>query len=671
MKVDANNQKIVPLEEVREKSSGNDKYRMFKGRFPKIVVTTIFFLIPLVGIMYVLGLHQTFGLTLYAEQYIGLFLALILCPVFLYIPATKHSSKEKVPWYDWVLSVLGLYVGLYLLFYYPDIIMRMTYVSTERFLVSTICVLLIMEAVRRVLGPVLLIIIAVFLSYGFLAPYLPGVFRGSKTSPDQLFNYLYIDPSSMMSMLNLAATIGLIFILFGQILLYFGGANILNDVAFSIFGRFRGGPAKGAIVGSSLVGSVTGNPVSNVLLTGTVTIPLMKKSGFSANQAGAIESVASTGGQLIPPVMGIAAFIIAETLGVPYTEVVLAALVPAIMYYLCLFLQIDLFSGREGITRLPKEKIPVLRHVLKKGWLVIPPFVALVYFLFFQGYTATVSGLYASVVALIFLALQREVFQKLFKLLCDVFVDTGKMMIEITIVLAAAGIVMGITGITGLGFNIGVILASFAEYGLFVLLAMSAIVCILLGMGLPSVAAYALVAVLVAPSLIELGVDPMAAHLFVFYFSILSNFTPPVAVCCFTAAPIAKGDPYKIGFRSMQLGLVAYLVPFLFVYAPELLLRYEPIVSWSETIGSIIVSLIACYLLAITVEGFLFRRLSVIKRGAVAILAICLVMPPSILEYSLFVNIIGFIGAVLFILLEWLFYKKTDLAIQSSKRSIM
>ena len=628
------------------------KYRKLKNQYLKAFLNFILIVIPIIGVLYVLGIHQRLGISIYTEQYIGLFLGLILCATFLIIPATKKSSREKVPWYDIILAAAGLYAGLYIVFYYPDIVLKMGFVTTERFVLSVIAIVLILEAIRRILGLALLIIVGIFLSYGFLAPYMPGSLKGSYVPPEQLFNYLYFDPSSMLNLLTIAATIGLVFILFGQVLLHFGGGDMLNNIALSLFGRYRGGPAKGAIVGSSLVGSITGSPVTNVLLTGTVTIPLMKKNGYTAVQAGAIEAVASTGGQIMPPVMGIAAFIIAETLGLPYSEIALAAFIPALLFYICLFLQVDLIAGRDGISRLSKENIPVFKQIIKTAWMIIVPLIALVYFLFIQGYSASVAGVYSSVIAVIILSFQKAILQKWFTLFYNILLDTGRTMIEIGLVLGAAGLVVGITGITGLGFNIGYILTSVADYGLFILLVMSAAVSIILGMGMPSVAAYTLVAVLVAPTIVQFGVEPLAAHLFVFYFAILSNFTPPVAMSCFAAAPIAQESPHKIGFRAMRLGLVAYIVPFLFVYAPEMLLRTGSEVSWISTTISIGTALAACYFLAIAVEGYFFQKINITKRVFAIILAACLFLPHSVWEYSGIVNLVGLVLAVLFMSTE-------------------
>jgi len=633
-------------------------YRKFQNRYLQTFINIVLALIPIIGVLFLLGIHQRLGLSLYAEQYIGLFLGLILFCIFLTVPATKRSPRKKAAWYDWILALLGLNTGLYIAIYYPKVVLTMGTITTNRLILSVIAIVLILEAIRRVLGKGLLIVVLVFLFYGYFAPYFPGILKGSHTPADQLFNYMYLDASSLLSLLKIAATTALSFILFGQILLKFGGGDILNDIAISAFGRFRGGPAKGSIVGSSLVGTITGGPVANVILTGNVTIPLMKRTGYSAAEAGAIESVASTGGSIMPPIMGVAAFIIAETLGIPYGEVALAALVPALLYYFCLFFQVDFMAGRKGIARLSKEEIPVFGQVIKKGWMIIPTIGSLIYFLFFKGYSPEMSGLYASVIAIVFLSFQKPIRQKLSRLFAATFRDTGKTMLDIGIVLSAAGLIVGITGITGLGFNLGLILTEFANYGLFILLLLSAIVAIILGMGMPSVAAYALVAVLVAPTLVELGIDPLAAHLFVFYFSIISNFTPPVAMACFAASPIAKEHPNKIGFVAMRLGVVAYIIPFLFVYAPELLIRTKNPAPWWESAISVFTALLACYLLAMAFEGYLFRKLNLMKRIVVTIMAVCLFIPYSVWQYSWLVNLLAVILSGAFIAGEWLSWRR-------------
>ncbi|WP_102348966.1 TRAP transporter permease [Bacillus sp. Marseille-P3661] len=629
------------------------RFRTFNSRPASFFWQAVLFLIPVSGILYILGIHQYLRITLYKEQYVGFFLALLLSAVFIGVPAGKNAVKDRIPWYDMIMAVLGLIVGFYVVIYYPDIILTFGYVTTERIILSVIAILLVMEAIRRTVGLALMIVVLAFMLYGFFAPSFPGVLKGSETSLSQLFNYLYLDPNSLFNLLAIASTIALSFILFGQILLRFGGGDILNNFALAAFGRFRGGPAKASVLGSSLVGTITGGPVTNVMLTGNVTIPLMKKNGYTSAQAGAVEAVASTGGQIMPPVMGIAAFIIAETLGIPYSEVALAALVPAVLYYICTFAQVDLIAARSNTRRMSASELPSMRKVFRTGWVIIPAFVVLIYTLFFKGYTPSISGLYASLFGLVFLLIQRDVRTKVLKNIYNVFLDTGKTLIDIGVVLAAAGLVVGITGITGLGFNLAMMLSEVAQNGLFILLVVSAIVSVILGMGMPSVAAYTLVAVLVAPAIVEHGVEPIAAHLFVFYFSIISNFTPPVALACFAAAPIAKESPHKIGFQAMRLGLVAYLIPFMFVYSPSLLLKVVDGNSVTNVAITIITAIIACILLAFAVEGYIFSAISMIKRFIVGILGICLMIPISAFSLSWLLNTIALVLTVVFLMLEW------------------
>jgi TRAP transporter 4TM/12TM fusion protein len=630
-----------------------NKYRNFRGSISTGLWKLILALIPIAGILYILGIHQYLRLSIYTEQYVGLFLGLILCGIFLGVPASKRAAQDRVPWYDWILSVLGLNSGLYVMFFYPEIIFNFAYVTPTRIILSVVAILLILEGIRRIIGKGMLIIVLLFISYGFFAPYLPGIFKGRDTDISQLVNYLYLDPNSLLTLLGLAGTIGVSFLLFGQILLFFGGGDIINNLALASLGRYRGGPAKSAVVGSSLAGTLTGGPVTNVLLTGTITIPLMKKSGYTSIEAGAVEAVSSTGGQIMPPVMGIAAFIIAETLGIPYAEVALAALVPAMLFYICLFIQVDLIAARKGLHGMSKEAIPSLINTLKTGWLIIPSVGSLIYLLFFQGYTPQVAGLYASVIALVFLSFQTGMWKNIFRLLQNAFVDTGRLMLEISIVLAAAGFVIGVTGITGLGFNLAKILAQFGQFGLFPLLLVCAIASIILGMGMPSVAAYSLVAVLVAPAIVKLGVDPLAAHLFVFYFSVISNFTPPIALSCFAAAPIAGADPYRIGFNAMKLGVVAYLIPFIFVYAPELLIGTERTIEWGKAIISISTAIMGCYFMAVVLGGFMMQHIGVMKRIFAAFLTLGLLLPGSVWGVGWVVDLVAIILAVLFIFYEW------------------
>ncbi|WP_332632663.1 TRAP transporter permease [Halalkalibacter flavus] len=634
------------------------KFRELKGGQASLW-SMLLILIPLSGVLFILSFFDFFGISIMKQQYAGWFMGLVLAAVFLGIPATKRSSRTVIPWYDWCMSGMGLYGGMYIAIFYPTILYQFSVITPSRILLSGIVILLILEALRRMFGLSLVVIVAAFLSYGFVAPYMPGAFKGQGTSYDQLLNYLYLDANSLLDLLYLAATMAFAFILFGQTLLNLKGGDIFNDIAVSLFGRFRGGPAKASVVGSASVGSITGNPVANVLLTGSMTIPLMKRSGYSSSQSAAIESVASTGGTLTPPIMGIVAFMMAENLGVSYQVIILAAIVPALMYYVSLFIQVDLKAGQNNIKKIPREDLPDRATVLKKAWLIIPIFVFLVYVLFVQGRSPATAGVYASGIAVIVLSLQKQIRRDIFRKAIGIFKDTGKTMLEIGVILAAAGLIVGVIAITGLGFNLVQVITNFGQYGLFALLVASAIVCIVLGMGMPAVAAYAIVAVLVVPALVELGVAPIAAHFFVFFFATMSNITPPIALACFAAAPIAKESPHKIGFEATKLGIMGYIIPFVFVYNSSILLSTSQEVNIASVLSAIVLTTLAVCILSVAVAGYLFDHLTWPKRVLLILSASFVLLP----ELGLGLNLAGCIIASVVFILEYVKRKANQKAL--------
>lgn len=601
--------------------------------------------IPVIGVMFILSVHQMLNISLFSQQYIGLFLALVFIGVFMGVPARKNTNLSTIPWYDWILVILGATVGLYIAIFYPQLSIEMGYSSPIKTIMSVSAVIILLEALRRLTGWILLGIVVLFIFYAMTATYFPGVFQGRTINTAHLFSYMYLDANSLLNMLNIAATVALGFILLGYILLNFRGGEIFNDTALSLFGKYKGGAAKASIVGSGMVGSVTGGPVANVMLTGTMTIPLMKRSGFSKVQAGAIESVASTGGSFMPPLMGITAFLIAENLGVPYKEVALAALIPALLYYLSFFIQVHLIADKGNFLGIKKDELPKFKNVVKKIAYLVPIFVIFIYFLFFKGLSPDVSAVYGVGTAIVFLSLQKDVRKGFFHRIKNTLEDTGRVLLEIAVILGAAGLIIGVVGVTGLGYNLVLALSSLgSSSGLFILLIACAIVSIILGMGMPGLAAYALVAVLVAPTIIEFGVYPMAAHLFVFYFAMVSSFTPPIALACFAAAPIAGASPHKIGIEASKLGIVAYIVPFLFIYTPSLLLTPDLSAGVLLTTVSVLKAVIALSILAISVVGFYKKNLNIINRLILMVMAIIMLFPA---KYFLMIIITIGLGSIL------------------------
>lgn len=625
------------------------RFRKLSGASHAIWIALLV-VVPILGVLAILNLPASLNWTFYEEQYTGLFIGLMYALCFIGVPAGPNARRDGVPLHDWILAVLGLGTGLYIFIMFPSIAATLGWVTPDRVVAGTIFILLTLEALRRVTGPLLVVVVLVFLAYAFVAPYMPGPLKGSTTQASDLVNYLYLDGNNGLGLIRIAATIGLAFILFGQVLSAFGGGQMINDVVIAFCGRMRGGPAKAAVIGSSLVGTVTGGAATNVMLTGVVTIPLMIKSGFRPVYAGAVEAVASSGGQIMPPVMGIAAFLIADNLGRPYSQVALAAAIPAALYYIGLFVQIDLAAAREGKRGLSRSELPPIRTAIVEGWLIFPIFAFLIYVIMGLGYEPATSGVYASGLAFVLLLLRRnarsEVLRKIFACLAD----TSRNIIAITVVLAAAGLIVGVTNITGLGFNMALALSSIGSHSLLLLLVTSAIVCVILGMGMPTVAAYTLVAILVAPAMVKVGASPMAAHLFILFFAVVSNFTPPVALACYAASAIARADATRIGWAAMRLGIAAYLVPFLFVLSPSLILEGD---VWT-VFASVVTALLGMPLLAAALEAYLFHPLPAAGRVLCCVFGALLLLPLNA-HYPLIevINLIGLAGGAATAVWSW------------------
>jgi TRAP transporter 4TM/12TM fusion protein len=609
--------------------------------------------IPLAGMFFLLDLPERFDWQVFHEQYIGLFLALTLCAIFLQIPSSPRKA-EHVPWYDLLAAAGGLVVGLYVFFKFPEISNSLGDIVTERVLLGSITVVLLAEACRRLVGWPLVIIAAVFIFYAFFAHLFPGDFYGRGWSIGRLATYLYLDANGIIGQpLQIGASIVLVFVLFGETLYAIGGAAFLSDFALSVMGRFRGGQAKIAIVSSSLFGNISGSAVANVVVDGAFTIPMMKKAGYPAPVAAAVEAVASTGGQIMPPVMGAAAFLIAEYLAIPYAQVALAAFVPALLYYITLFIQVDLLAGRNGIYGLPSAELPRLLPVLRRSAGFVVPLTVLIIWMFFLNRRPEEAGLLAVGAALIVGFLTPGV-----KLggreLLNILKNTGRGMLEIAAITGLAGVVIGVLQLTGLGFTLTLTLLNVGQNSAILLLVLTAIVSIILGMGMPTTAVYVLLAVLVAPGLSKLGILPIAAHLFIFYFGMLSMVTPPVCLASYAAASIGKTDPVKTGWEAMRLCAIAYVVPFLFVFSPALLL----IGSWYAVVISIATAVAGAVLLGVGLVGYLFRPIGVIKRLLFIIAATGLLIP--VVETGTYagltwaVNAVGLLLAVVLIATEWL-----------------
>jgi TRAP transporter 4TM/12TM fusion protein len=609
--------------------------------------------IPLSGMFFLLDVPQRFDWQVFHEQYIGLFLALSLGAIFLLIPGSRRHV-QRIPWYDALAAALGLIVGLYVFVKFPEISNSLGDIYTERVILGAITVILLAEACRRLVGWPLVIIASVFIFYAFFAYLFPGDFYGRGWSIGRLATYLYLDANGIIGQpLQIGASIVLVFVLFGEALYAIGGAAFLSDFALAVMGRFRGGQAKIAIVSSSLFGNISGSAVANVVVDGAFTIPMMKKAGYPAPVAAAIEAVASTGGQIMPPVMGAAAFLIAEYLAIPYAQVALAALVPALLYYIALFIQVDLLAARNGIYGMPPAELPRLLPVLRRSAGFVVPLTVLIIWMFFLNRRPEEAGLLAVASALVVGFLTPGVKLGPRELL-NILINTGRGMLEIAAITGLAGVVIGVLQLTGLGFTLTLTLLNVGQNSAILLLVLTAIVSIILGMGMPTTAVYVLLAVLVAPGLSKLGILPIAAHLFIFYFGMLSMVTPPVCLASYAAASIGKTDPVRTGWEAMRLCAIAYVVPFLFVFSPALLL----IGSWHAVAISIATAIVGAVLLGIGLVGYLFRPIGVLKRFLFLVAAAGLLIP--VVETGTYtsltwaINAGGLLLAVIMVAIEWL-----------------
>ncbi|MDF0600298.1 TRAP transporter fused permease subunit [Psychromarinibacter sp. C21-152] len=557
------------------------------------------------------------GVAILSQQYMALQLGLALTIAFLRYGWRGKEPKARVGWVDAAIAAVCFGTLMYAAWDFSWLLQEQFYRPWQITVIGTVVTLSVMEGIRRRAGWMLFTIVAVFLVYALFADMVPGRLVGKELSPVRLVQYVGFDPSAVFSSpLAVGTMIVLLFVFFGQLLFAAGGGAFFTDLAMAVAGRTRGGAAKISVIGSALFGSISGSAVSNVVTTGVVTIPLMRRGGYSARDAGAVEAVASTGGQLTPPIMGAAAFLMAEFLEIPYVTVAGAALVPAVFYYLGVFLQVDLIAGRDGIAPHEEDALTA-RQVLAEGWHFAIPFAVLLAALFWFRYDPEDSALMAAVaiVAVGFLRPYRGDRLTL-KRLGQVFVDTGTSMVDLILIVAAAGFVIGVLNVTGLGFALTLVLVDAVGQNVLLLLLVSAVICILLGMGMPTSGVYVLLAALVAPSLVEAGIEPVAAHLFILYFGMMSMITPPVALAAFAAATISKADALGTGLASMRTGWVAFILPFAFVATPALVMEG----TWGEIARASALSAAGVTAITVAIIGYWGTRLSLPVRLAFLVL---------------------------------------------------
>lgn len=565
------------------------------------------------------------------------------------------SLAAYARWFDWFCAFASLVLCAYITVRYEALTYELAMLPLEGVIGSAILTFLVLDASRRISGWGFVAIILAIAVYVYISPFLPGDFQTRWVSPERMVAYVGLDVNGMIgSILGVAVLIVIPYTILGQVLARTGGAEFFSDLAMSAMWRFRGGAAKIAVVGSALFGMISGSAVSNVLAVGVVTIPAMIKSGFTPYRAAAIESVGSTGGQLMPPVMGAAAFIMAEFLQVSYGAVCIAAAIPAVLYYACLFIHVDLEAAKHGIGGVDSTEMPTLTEVIKSGWHFLVPIIFLVIALIYPNVllltpekAAVASTAILIVFALIFGYRGKRA---TIKEVAVAVMETGRVSLDIILIGAAAGIMVGIMSISGLAFAMTLQLLTLSGENVFLLLLLIAVLAFVLGIGLPTVSVYILTATLLAPALVKLGVTPMAAHMFVMYNGMLSMITPPVAFAAYAAANIARTDGWTTGWVACVVGWSTFILPFLFVLTPSLLMDGPAyLIVWN-----FVRILFALFIGTAGIVGFALAPLPVPMRFIYGLVALPIALPPESFTGGHTVNFIGIAAGIALLVIDHL-----------------
>jgi TRAP transporter 4TM/12TM fusion protein len=527
-------------------------------------------------------------------------------------PATSRSPKNAPTPVDIVLGLLAFWCAIYVAVFAEKINLQMGIPTMPDLIFGGILIVLVLEAARRSIGKALPIVALVFMAFAFFGRSIPGAFRHAGFAPKQIIKLLYLtDEGIYGTAMNTSATYVVLFIFFGAIMSEIGMSMFLNNFSLAIAGSSMGGPAKVSALASGLMGTVSGSTSANVATTGVMTIPLMKSVGYEPEYAGAVECVASAGGQIMPPVMGAAAFLMAQFLGIPYSDIVISAIIPAFLYYLCVWVSVDLRARNKNLQTLAKDQIPKLSTTFKRYGQMVIPLAALIYFLTIKKYNPIYAAWLGILIAIAVSFLKKDT-RLTVKRFARALENGVKGVLPVAIACACAGIVIGVISLTGFGlvFSMNIFRLSFGI--LFLGLFFTMVASIILGMGLPTTACYIVTSLTLAPALINMGVVPLAAHFFVFYFAIMSTITPPVALSSFVAAGLAQSDPLKTGLTGFRLAIAGFVVPYMLVYKPQLLIvtGFGPLL----TMYSILTATVGIFMLAVASEGYFLGKLGAWQR---------------------------------------------------------
>lgn len=641
------------LDDYMSKYDSESRYRRFKDwkKYLIIIISVAFCLFQLYSIL---------SGKITAQVVRATHLAFVMALAYLLFPMKKDMPKDKLPWYDVIIAIVGACSWLYITINFDSLIRRAGIYNTTDIIIGIIGILILFEACRRIVGMPILIISLVFIVYALFGAYAPGFLNHRGYSIQRLVSHLYYNTEGIMGTpIGASATFIFLFIFFGALLDKTGIGQFFIDICNAIAGSYDGGPAKVAVLTSAMFGTVSGSSVSNTVGTGSFTIPMMKSLGYRSEFAGAVEASASTGGQLMPPIMGAASFLMAESLGIPYKEVAKAAIIPAILYFTGIFIMVHLEAKKTGLKGLSKDSLPKIGELLmKKGYLVIP--LATIIYFFVLGKTAIYAGLMGIIAAglvaivnsIVDIILKRER-SFTFNDLIDVFVNGARNIISVAVACAMAGIIIGVITLTGLGLKIGAGLISISGGISILLLMLTMVSSIILGMGVPTTANYLITSTIAAGAIIGLGFEPLAAHMFVFYFGIIADVTPPVALAAMAGAAIAKSDPLKTGFEATKLSIGAFIIPYMFVFNPQILMINT---TFIEVVPILITSLIGMFGVSAGLEGYVFRKCNFIERILFIAAGLLSIIP------EIYTDIIGIGLIAVLVILQILTRKKKAIA---------
>lgn len=600
-------------QELKEQAEG--KYRNLSG-FPRklafviaVVTTLIIFYTAFAGVF--LPMVQR-----------SIIISSMLSLTFLWYPTTKKSKfdRNKVPFYDWIMVALSLFAGVWTITNSTRFMTRIPFASAIHpvdYIVGIALVIMLLEAGRRTLGLSITIITGGFIAYAFLGPWMPAMFQYKGINLSKFLEQTYLTTEGMFgSLTGMASTLLFGFLAFGSFLQCCGADKYFMDICISVAGRRCGGPAKVSVISSAAMGTISGSAIANVVTTGTLTIPMMKKTGYTPEEAAAIETCASTGGQIMPPIMGTGAFILAETVGVPYSDVCLVSIIPALLFYIAIYFLVDLTARKRGLNGLPESDIMPLKKTMRAGGAFFIPILILCGLLV-VGYTPFLSGVGCTFLILLIGQIRKDTRVSVKKIIFTLE-ECAKGLMSIAGVIFCASLIVSMINITGLMMKTTAIILSFSQGYLWITLVLVALIAYLLGMGLPISTSYIILATLSAPALVSLGVDMLVAHLTIFWFTQLATITPPVCMTAFAAAGIANAQPMKTGFTALKMGFTFYYVPVLFIYSQLINGAW-----WTQCIIAAI-SIVAIYFLGTFTEKYFMGSLGKIQRFTGLVIFICL-----------------------------------------------